>query len=141
KRPPERRSITAACFATTISLRFGSCRIVVARRTRSVTAAAAVSAISGSQTSWLGRSIVPNEWKPAWSATRAQSRNIPRFTSGTSVFGSPMPSFIVDPFVSVAAYEFDQLRRMVVPAERRDEIQAGDARAQLSAELHGDGQA
>src|SRR5438477_9109400 len=65
---------------------------------------------------------------------------MPRFTSGTSVFGSPMPSFIVCPFVS-AANQLDQLGRVVVPAERWNEIQACDARAQLFAQIDGNGKA
>ena len=45
------RSITAACLATRTSLRFGSGRVVVARRMRWVTAAAAASEVRGSHMS------------------------------------------------------------------------------------------
>ena len=51
-----------------------------------------------------------------------------------------MPSFIVCPFVS-AANQLDQLGRVVVPAERRNEIQACDAGAQLFAQVDGNGKA
>ena len=47
----ERRSITAACLATSTSLRFGRGSVVVARRMRSVAAAAAASETSGSHMS------------------------------------------------------------------------------------------
>src|SRR5438445_148536 len=64
---------------------------------------------------------------------------MPRLTSGTRVFGRPIPSFIADPFVS-ATDELDQFSRVIVTAERGDEIQTGNARAQLVAKLDGDRQ-
>jgi hypothetical protein len=49
ERPPERWSSVAACLASSAPLaRLGAIRMLVASRIRSVTAAAAASAISGS---------------------------------------------------------------------------------------------
>src|SRR4051795_3821265 len=71
-------------------LRTGTMAIEVVRRMRSVTAAAAVRATSGSRFSYATRSMTPRVENPATSARRAHSRCCSRVTPGI-VEGSPMP--------------------------------------------------
>jgi len=83
--------------SSAVLLRSGARRTSVTRRIRSVTAAAAASAISDSKFGYAIRSIVPREENPASSARRAHSTMPARSTPGTA-FGSPIPTSIVAPF-------------------------------------------
>ena len=67
-------------------------------RIRSVTAAAAASAISDSKLAYTIRSIVPSDEKPAASARRAHS-TMPGRSTPRTVLGSPIPTSISGSFV------------------------------------------
>src|SRR5690242_14917732 len=92
--PPARASSVRNCFARRAALaRSGPRMTLVARRMRSVTAAAAARLARGSKFGYTMRSIVPRTEKPASSATRAKSMSCWPVVPGTA-FGSPVPTFI-----------------------------------------------
>lgn len=89
-RPPEIWSTPAASFARSTGARVGPSRTLVNSPTRSVTAAAADSAMSDSYEGNAIRSIVASVEKPRSSARRAQSTKRRPGTPRMG-FGSPIP--------------------------------------------------